>query len=139
MFERDAKGDTFRNKATGEAYDLEYIRTEPRRMQKFLSENVEEDFYLMCPNEKGMYIQQAFLSCFSNGFLAPSKLGLSMREIHSPVPGLEEKVGKSVDRLMGRMHGGSMVQRMGVSLTLTLLVVYHRLRSRVVESSIFWP
>lgn len=115
MFQQEATGSTFRNLVTGESYELEQIRTEPRLVLKFLSENVEEDFYLMCPDQKGVYVQQGFLSCFSNGFLAPTKLGLSMRDIHGPVPGLQENIGKSIDRFMGSMRGGSMFQRMGVS------------------------
>ena len=118
---------------------MEQFRTEPRLMLKFLSENVEEDFYFMCPDEKGTYIQQAFLSCFSNGFLAPSKLGLSIRDIHGPVPGLEDNIGKGVGRFLGSMQGESMFHRFGVSFHSPLVAVYHSLMSRVVEPSILWP
>ncbi|KAL8725251.1 MAG: hypothetical protein Q9181_006485 [Wetmoreana brouardii] len=116
MFELDTKDQTFRNLVTGANYELHLIRTEPRQMLEFLSENVEEDLYLMCPDQEGIFSLQGFISCFTNGFLAKAKLGLSMRDIHGPVPGLEENIGKGIDRFMKSMRGGTIVQRMGWSL-----------------------
>jgi hypothetical protein len=73
-----------------------------------------EDFYLMCPDEEGDFCLHGFISCFPSGFLGPAKLGQSVREIHQPVPGYEERLGKSVDRYFKRMVPGQFVGRMNV-------------------------
>ncbi|KAL8705136.1 MAG: hypothetical protein Q9201_001739 [Fulgogasparrea decipioides] len=116
MSELDSKEQTFPDLVTGANYELDQIRTEPRQMLEFLSENVEEDLYLMCPDQEGVFPLQGYISCFTNGFLAKAKLGLSMRDIRGPVPGLEENIGKGIDRFMKSMRGGTIVQIMGWSL-----------------------
>ncbi|KAL8850109.1 MAG: hypothetical protein Q9221_004926 [Calogaya cf. arnoldii] len=115
IFALDAGNNIFQNHVTGMKYNLEDYR-EPHQMVKLMAENVEEDFYLMCPDEEGVFRQQALLSCFPNSFYPPSKLGLAMADIHAPVPELEEKIGKAVKRSMMSIRGGSMVVRFGWSL-----------------------
>ncbi len=95
-------------------YNLEDYR-EPYKIVKLMAENVEEDYYLMCPDEEGVFRQQALLSCFPNSFYPPSKLGLAMTDIHAHVPELEERMGKAVKRSMMSIRGGSMFVRYGVS------------------------
>ncbi|KAI4234792.1 MAG: hypothetical protein LQ349_003579 [Xanthoria aureola] len=117
MFALDAGKCVFQNRVTGVQYNLEECRNEPRQMLRLLAENVEEDFYLMCPDNEGVFVMQGFVSCFTNSFFAPGKLGLSMKDIHGPVPDLENKIGKGINHSMKSMRGGSMVQRMGAKLT----------------------
>lgn len=115
MFALDAGKCVFQNRVTGVQYDLEEYRNEPRQRLRLLAENVEEDFYLMCPDNEGVFVMQGFVSCFTNSFFAPGKLGLSMKDIHGPVPDLENRIGKGINHSMKSMRGGSMIQRMGVS------------------------
>ena len=85
-------------------------------MQRMLAENVEEDFYIMCPDKDGDFSLQGFVSCFPGGFLTIGKLGQSMSEIHGGVPGLNDSIGKGIARFMSLMRGGSIVQRWNVSI-----------------------
>ncbi|KAI4255811.1 MAG: hypothetical protein L6R42_006549 [Xanthoria sp. 1 TBL-2021] len=116
MFALDGGKSIFQNHVTGTKHNLEEYRNQPRQMLRMLAETVEEDFYLMCPDEEGVFVMQGFISCFTNSFFAPGKLGLSMKDIHGPVPDLEDKIGKGINRSMTSMRGGSIVQRMGWSL-----------------------
>jgi hypothetical protein len=83
-------------------------------MQRMLAENVEEDFYIMCPEKEGVFSLQGFISCFPGGFLTIGKLGQSMREIHGGVPGLNDSIGKGIALFMQNMRGGSIIQRWNV-------------------------
>ena len=109
------EGTILRNFVTGAEYDLESIRKEPRRMLQMLSENVEEDFYLMCPGSDGIFSLQGFVSCFPGGFSSLGKLGQSMRDIHGPVPALNESIGNRIDRFITGLQHEDIVQRLGVS------------------------
>ncbi|KAL8680720.1 MAG: hypothetical protein Q9186_003119 [Xanthomendoza sp. 1 TL-2023] len=116
MFGLDTTSNIFTNLVTDTKYNLKDFRTTPRQMTRLLVENIEEDFYMMCPDGEGGYVQQALISCFPNSFMPPSKLGLSMKGIHGPVPGLQEKIGKGIHLTMKSMQGGSIIQRLGWSL-----------------------
>ncbi|KAI4284206.1 MAG: hypothetical protein L6R38_001578 [Xanthoria sp. 2 TBL-2021] len=84
MFALNGGKGIFQNHVTGTKYNLEEYRNQPRQMLQMLAETVEEDFYLMCPDEEGVFVMQGFISCFTNSFFAPGKLGLSMKDIHGP-------------------------------------------------------
>ena len=84
-------------------------------MLRMLSENVEEDFYFMCPDEENIFRLQGYIAAFPGGFLSPGRVGQSMRQIHEPVPGYVERIGKGVDKYFQRMQGGQMIQRFNVS------------------------
>ncbi|KAL8810045.1 MAG: hypothetical protein Q9200_002901 [Gallowayella weberi] len=116
MFGLDKESNTFTNYVTDTKYNLKDFRSTPRQMTRLLVENVEEDFYMMCPDEERGYVQQCLVSCFPNSFMPPSKLGLAMKDIHRPVPGLQEKIGKGIDLSMKSLRGGSIIQRLGWSL-----------------------
>ena len=123
MFQRS--NHTFHNLVTGAVYDINETLKDPCAMLRMLSENVEEDFYFMCPDEEGAFRLQGYIACFPGGFLSPGRVGQSIREIHQPVPGYEERIGKGVDRFMSRMQGGTIIQRMNVSQFLTKHVSCH--------------
>lgn len=110
------EGRTFQNLVTAKTYNLDQTLKDPYAMLRMISENVEEDFYVMCPGADGQFSLQGYVSLFPGGFLTEAKLGQSMREIHQGVPGLEENIGKGIQRFMTSMRGGSIVQRMNVSL-----------------------
>jgi Protein of unknown function (DUF3445). len=83
-------------------------------MLRNLSENVEEDFFFMCPDGEGQFRLQGYISCFANGFLTTAKLGMSLRDIHQPVPGYEQRLGNSGDRIFRRMEPNAFIGRMNV-------------------------
>lgn len=80
-----------------------------------LCRNVEEDFYLMCPDGHGELLLHGFISCFPGGFDGPSRIGMSFKDIHDPVPHYQERIAKCVDRFVARMKAGDNWQRFNVS------------------------
>lgn len=107
-------GHTFTNLITKKTYDLQKALQDPVVALETLSENVEEDFYLMCPDGNGEFCLQGFIACFPGGFDGPSRIGMSFKDIHGPVPGYEERIAKGVDRFVSRMKGGDIIERFNV-------------------------
>ncbi|KAI0119501.1 hypothetical protein F4814DRAFT_412199 [Daldinia grandis] len=118
MFKTQGKmrGKSVKNLATGATYPLTTEGLTHAQMLTYMGENVEEDFYFMCPDANGEYRLQGYIACFPGGFLSPSRVGESVREIHKPVPGYERKLGLSVDRYFARMQPGDFIGRMNWSL-----------------------
>ncbi|CAK1364249.1 hypothetical protein CB0940_12232 [Cercospora beticola] len=105
------------NMATKGSYPLDPSILTPAEMLRHLGLNVEEDFYIMCPDaEDGQFRLRGYIACFPGGFLSPARVGESVREIHQPVPGYDEKLGRSVDRYFNRMVPGDFIGRMNWSL-----------------------
>lgn len=107
-------GGVFRNHVTGSEHCISNTRSNPCQMLRELGENVEEDFYLMCPSDSGEYILQGFVSCFPQGLLPSAKVGLTVSQIHEPVPGYEGRLRKGVNRCFQRMARGESVGRLNV-------------------------
>lgn len=64
-----------------------------------LLENVPEDFACMLRNpEDGNYYFRAGLLCSALGWNVEMKIGLPLKEIHSPIPDYKEKMEFSMDR-----------------------------------------
>lgn len=110
-------GQTVHNLVTGSSYPLSTANLTPEKMLQLLGMNVEEDFYFMCPDEEGEYRLRGYIACFPGGFLSPARLGESVREIHRPVPGYEQRLGRSVDRYFSRLQPGQFIGRMNVSFS----------------------
>jgi hypothetical protein len=109
-------GNTVHNVITGSTYPLSTSGLTPEHMLELLGVNVEDDFFFMCPDEiDGQFRLRGCIGCFPNGFLSPAHVGQSVREIHQPVPGYEERLGNGVDRYFQRMQPGKFVERMNVS------------------------
>lgn len=106
------------NLATNKTFPTDTASLSPERMLELMGTNVEEDFYFMCPDEKDdQYRLRGYIACFPGGFLSPARVGESVREIHRPVPGYDQKLGLSVDRYFARMEPRQFIGRMNVSLT----------------------
>lgn len=76
---------------------------------------VEDDLLFLMPADDGdSYELKAFVTCFPNGFNTRQKLGLKLRDIHTPVPGYKEKLQKSMDRWFNRLEVGTFVRRYNV-------------------------
>jgi hypothetical protein len=64
-----------------------------------LLENVPEDFAVMIRNpEDGGYYFRAGIICSSLGWNVDTKLGMQLKQIHSPIPDYKEKMEFSMDR-----------------------------------------
>lgn len=103
------------NLVTGKTYNCKEASKDPVLALKTLCENVEEDFYFMCPDGQGEWRFQGYIACFPGGFFSPSRVGMSFAEIHQPIPLFKERIGKGVDRFVSRMKGGDLIQRFNVS------------------------
>ena len=104
------------NLVTGIDYPAKAAGNDHITLLKMLGENVEDDFFFMCPGVNGDFQLQAFAACFPNGFLASAKPGMSIRAIHQSLPGYEERIARSVDRYFSRMKPDDFFNRMNVSL-----------------------
>ena len=112
------KSDVFYNLVTGSQHIISTALTNHTAMLQYLATNVEEDFWFMVPNEQNEFILQGFVACFPQGLLPPAKVGMSVSEIHEPVPGYDGRLKKGVVRCFERMERGSSVARLNVRLPL---------------------
>lgn len=66
-----------------------------------LLNHVPEDFAVMLRNpEDGCYYFRAGVICSSLGWNVDTKLGMQLKQIHSPIPDYKEKMEFSMDRLV---------------------------------------
>lgn len=107
-------GDTFSNLVTGSTHRISAALKNPQAMLRLLGENVEEDFYFMVPDPQRDFVLQAFVSCFPQGFIPTTRVGMSVSEIHEPVPGYEGRLKKGVNRCFERMERGQSIGRLNV-------------------------
>jgi hypothetical protein len=113
------KGSILKNLATGMEYSINIGQLDYVTMLRNLGENVEDDFFFMCPDGEGEFRLQGWIACFPNGFSTLAKLGMSLRTIHQPVPGYEERLGKAADVIFQKMKEGAFACRFNVSHTCT--------------------
>jgi len=66
-----------------------------------LLNNVPEDYAIMLRDpEKGYYFFRAGMICSALGWNVGSKIGMSLSQIHGPIPDYKEKMQFSMDRLV---------------------------------------
>ena len=109
------KGDVFYNLVNGTRHRISSALLDHTSMLRHLAENVEEDFYFMVPDAQDEFVLQGFIACFPQGLLPSAKVGMSVGEIHKPVPGYEGRLKKGVNRCFERMARGQSVGRLNVS------------------------
>jgi hypothetical protein len=113
MFQR--RKNVLVNLITAKRSSLDLSQMDEVQMLRNLSENVEEDFFIMCPDEADEIRLQGYIACFPGGFLSPSRVGQSMREIHDPVPGYQKRLARGADAYLQKLSAGSFIRRMNVS------------------------
>jgi hypothetical protein len=113
------QGKLFKNLATGSEYSVDMDALDHETMLRNLAENVEDDFYFMCPDGQGEFLLQGWIACFPNGFSTIAKFGMSLRTIHQPVPGYEERLGHAADVIFRKMKENAFVSRFNVSFVVT--------------------
>lgn len=108
------------NTATNET--LPYHQNNAKSALKVLGSHIDTDFLLLLPSSKAedgspIYHLEAFVTCFPSGFSTYEKLGLPLAQIHSPVPGYQAKLEKSMDRFFAKLECGRIVKRANWMLT----------------------
>jgi len=77
--------------------------------------NIQEDVCIL-ERRREEWILTAGVVCFPTRWSLADKIGLPIREIHQPVPGIES-ISPTIDRFFDRMNRGSLVVRTNWSLT----------------------
>jgi dimethylamine monooxygenase subunit A len=109
-FSRD--GAILRNHLTGEAWDIAAPDLHPLEIAARL---VQEDFCVLQPGENGPILTAAVL-CFPTRWRLSEKIGKPLAAVHGPVPIYPERLANPVDRLIGRLAPGKLVQRLNWSM-----------------------
>jgi hypothetical protein len=78
---------------------------------------VQEDLCLLQPNAAGTLILVGACLCFPSRWRLADKLGRPMLAIHQPVPGLNPKIGATIDRFLAGLKAGNIYVRTNWSLT----------------------
>jgi hypothetical protein len=78
---------------------------------------VQEDLCLLQPDSAGTPILTGACLCFPSRWRLAEKLGHPMLAIHAPVPGLNPKIGATIDRFLAGLKAGNIYMRTNWSLT----------------------
>lgn len=73
---------------------------------RWLCERWETDFLLLMPDTDGTFRLRGGGLCFPSHWDLNSKMGCTLSEIHVPVPGLNDSLGKSIDGFMAKIRPG---------------------------------
>jgi hypothetical protein len=76
---------------------------------------VQEDLCVIAPGPDGPVLAAAVL-CFPTRWRLADKLGRPLAAVHAPVPCYAARLARPVDRLIGRLRPGRMVERVNWSL-----------------------
>lgn len=79
----------------------------------------EADFLLMKPDDEGVFRLYGGCLCFPSHWDLREKLGRPMADIHAPVPGLNEKLGRQIDGFLQRIKPGISWERVNWGLART--------------------
>lgn len=71
---------------------------------------VQEDLVIMQETDGGFRLTSAVV-CFPSAWDLAKKVGKTMREIHAPIPHVNEEIGSSIDLFFNNMKAGKNVQR----------------------------
>ena len=105
-------GDTLHNRLTGETWNLADPPLHPLELAGRL---VQEDLCLVRPDAEGPVLIAAVL-CFPSRWRLHEKIGRPLADVHAPVPLYGERLARPVDRFMGQLRPGKLVQRLNWSL-----------------------
>lgn len=78
---------------------------------------VQEDFLLLSKDETGSYRLDSAFVAFPMRWSLAAKLGRPMQAIHTPVPGYQDRLGSTVDRMFSNITPERPVWRSNWSLT----------------------
>lgn len=92
---------------------------DPLNRCKLLGEHWEADFLLMKPDDEGVFRLYGGCLCFPSHWDLRQKLGLSMADVHAPVPGLNETLGRQIDGFLRQIKPGISWERANWGLSRT--------------------
>jgi hypothetical protein len=78
---------------------------------------VQEDLCILQPDAAGTLILTGACLCFPSRWRLAEKLGHPMPAIHRPVPGLNPRIGATIDRFLAGLKAGNIYARTNWSLT----------------------
>jgi hypothetical protein len=78
---------------------------------------VQEDLCLLQPDAAGTPVLVGACLCFPSRWVLAEKLGRPMLAIHAPVPGLNPRIGATIDRFLDGLKQGVIYTRSNWSLT----------------------
>lgn len=81
-----------------------------------LSEHLEPDLVLLSRGAEDKFTVVGGCVCFPSMWRLTDKLGLTVAEVHEPVPQLNAELGSQVDRLIARLRPGKCVVRANWSI-----------------------
>ena len=108
------RGTELTNLLTEETWNLLVAELPPLELASRL---VQEDFCVLQADSEGRYRLTAASVCFPTRWILGEKLGRPMLEIHAPVPGYAETLGRPVDRFFSLLKVDKPVWRLNWSLT----------------------
>ncbi|KAF3929086.1 hypothetical protein ABW20_dc0106067 [Dactylellina cionopaga] len=119
LFIANKERSIFKNNVSGDESPLQ--PPEPTLSAlKILASTVEEDILILQKDPtEDVYRLHAFIACFPSGFDPSEKMGMTLREIHGPVPSFEKTLAPSMDRFFGRLEVGKWVRRFNWTISLT--------------------
>lgn len=109
-FTRD--GAKLHNRLTGETWDLAHPGIDPLEAAGRL---VQEDLCVLTPGPAGPVLAAAVL-CFPTRWTLADKLGRPLAAVHGQVPFYAERLARPVDRLIGQLRPGRLVERVNWSV-----------------------
>lgn len=116
LFTLSPSTNSLKSLLTGE--ELPLVPAGAKQALEIIGQNVDDDFLFLLPTaEEGKYRLEGFITCFPSGFNTLQKLGMSLRDIHGPVPGYAQKLEKSMDRFFAALPVGRIVRRANWSIT----------------------
>jgi dimethylamine monooxygenase subunit A len=110
------EGDLLHNRLTGETWELSALPLPPLEVAARL---VQEDLCVLQPGQDGPTggpVLTAAALCFPTRWRLWDKVGKPLMAVHAPVPIYPDRLGRPVDRLLGKLVPGKLVQRLNWSL-----------------------
>ena len=93
--------------------------TLPRPPLDWLGRQVQEDLILMAAGPDGESVCAAGHLCFGASWCLDDKLGRGFGDIHGPVPGFRERIGRPADLMMRRLKAGRPTGRLNWTISAT--------------------
>jgi hypothetical protein len=118
-------------------------QAEPKAQLLAIGRCWEADFVWMHADATGQHRLIGGVVCFPSGWALGDKLGRTMSEIHDPVPGLNQTLGKPIEAFMARQRPGDVWVRENVNFARDCNLNHHPAQPKaLIDASVrpeeFW-
>jgi dimethylamine monooxygenase subunit A len=103
---------------------------DPASQLAALGSAVEQDLAWLQADTDGTHRLTGGVVCFPSSWALTEKLGLPIREVHAPVPKLDEQLGRQVDSFLAKLEPGAAWTRENWSLAGDAELNHHPARPR---------